>query len=166
MSAVKPRPHEVDADSMDALDTQRRDEILDTASGVFASSGLRTTLQEIAEASGIQPGSLYHHFESKEAIVVELVKRYHADLDRQAEIALKMLRESAPEDLPGRITAFSTSIAQCASRHQRGGAILVLRPSGERRPRTGPTGGPGTHGDRGGDAQDSRGRARLWIPSR
>ena len=117
MSAVKPRPHEVDADSMDALDTQRRDEILDTASGVFASSGLRTTLQEIAEASGIQPGSLYHHFESKEAIVVELVKRYHADLDRQAEIALKMLRESAPEDLPGRITAFSTSIAQCASRH-------------------------------------------------
>ncbi len=96
MSAAKPRPHAVDADSMDALDTQRRDEILDTASGVFASSGLRTTLQEIAEASGIQPGSLYHHFESKEAIVVELVKRYHADLDRQAEIALK----DAPRECP------------------------------------------------------------------
>ena len=101
----------VDPAPRDALDTQRRDEILDTASSVFASSGLRTTLQEIAEASGIQPGSLYHHFESKEGIVVELVKRYHADLDRQAEIALKELRESASGDTPHRIIAFSTAIA-------------------------------------------------------
>jgi AcrR family transcriptional regulator len=101
----------------DALDTQRRDEILDTASRVFASSGLRATLQEIAEASGIQPGSLYHHFDSKEAIVVELVKRYHADLDRLAEIALKELRECGPADIPDRIMAFSAGIAQCAARH-------------------------------------------------
>ena len=28
------------------------------------------------------PGSLYHHFESKEAILVELIRRYHDDLDR------------------------------------------------------------------------------------
>ena len=117
MSAARHAPFAEDPDSKSALDSQRRDEILDTASGVFASSGLRTTLQEIAEASGIQPGSLYHHFESKEAIIVELVKRYHADLDRQAEIALKELRESAPGDLPDRITAFSTAIAQCAVRH-------------------------------------------------
>ena len=117
MTAAKRAPFSEDPDSTGALDTQRRDEILDTASGVFASSGLRTTLQEIAEASGIQPGSLYHHFESKEAIIVELVKRYHADLDRQAEIALKELRESAPGDLPNRIKAFSTAIAQCAVRH-------------------------------------------------
>ena len=82
---------------IDSLDTQRRDEILDAASVVFGSSGLRATLEEIAEASGIQPGSLYHHFDSKEAIVVELVKRYHADLDRLAEIAVKELRECPPE---------------------------------------------------------------------
>ena len=166
MSAAKRGPDAVGSDSMDALDTQRRDEILDTASGVFASSGLRTTLQEIAEASGIQPGSLYHHFESKEAIIVELVRRYHADLDRQAEIALKELRESAPGDLPDRITVFSTGIAQCAARHQRGGQILLLRPSGQRRSRTGPAGSPCTHGDREGDAQDPRGGARRRLPSR
>ena len=142
---------------MDALDTQRRDEILDTASSVFASSGLRTTLQEIAEASGIQPGSLYHHFESKEAIVVELVKRYHADLDRQAEVALKELRESAPGELADRITAFSTAIAQCADAPQRGRAILVLRPSGERRPRVGPSWWPGPQ---------RRPRRRCSRPSR
>ena len=103
--------------TVSALDAQRRDEILDVASLVFASSGLRTTLQEIAEASGIQPGSLYHHFDSKEAIVVELVKRYHADLDRIAEVALKELRESSPSDMPHRISAFSSAIAQCAARH-------------------------------------------------
>ena len=63
----------------------RRTEILDTAAALFASSGLRTSLKEIADACGILPGSLYHHFESKEAIIVELVERYRADLDAIAE---------------------------------------------------------------------------------
>jgi len=79
--------------SVDAIpmDGGRRDEILDTASQLFASSGLRTSLLEIADACGIQPGSLYHHFDSKEAIVVELVQRYHGELDRIAETALEEL---------------------------------------------------------------------------
>ena len=63
----------------------RRTEILDTAAALFASSGLRTSLKEIADACGILPGSLYHHFESKEAIIVELVERYHDDLDAIAD---------------------------------------------------------------------------------
>jgi len=68
-------------------DGTRRTEILQTAASLIASSGLRTSLQEIADAAGILPGSLYHHFESKEAILVELVRRYYADLDRIGEIA-------------------------------------------------------------------------------
>src|SRR6266852_3643628 len=71
-----------------SADGRRRNEILVTASQVFASSGLRTSLQDIADACGIQPGSLYHHFESKEAIVLELLQRYHAELDRVADVAL------------------------------------------------------------------------------
>jgi AcrR family transcriptional regulator len=100
-----------------SLDGQRRDEILDAASDVFGSSGLRATLEEIARASGIQPGSLYHHFDSKEAIVVELVKRYHADLDRLAEVAVKELRESPPDAVPERIMTYCAAIARCAARH-------------------------------------------------
>jgi AcrR family transcriptional regulator len=100
-----------------SLDRGRRDEILDTASQLFASSGLRTSLQEIADACGIQPGSLYHHFESKEAIVVELVRRYHAELDQLAEIALKELKGSDPRLAPERIAGLATAIAQCAVRH-------------------------------------------------
>jgi AcrR family transcriptional regulator len=100
-----------------SADGRRREEILDTASRLFASSGLRTSLQEIADACGIKPGSLYHHFESKEAIVVELVKRYQADLDRVAEIALKELRAADPGLLRERIVGLGTAIAECAVRH-------------------------------------------------
>ena len=57
-------------------DGTRRTEILQTAASLIATSGLRTSLQEIADAAGILPGSLYHHFESKEAILVELLRRY------------------------------------------------------------------------------------------
>jgi AcrR family transcriptional regulator len=107
------------ARSVDAIppDETRRDEILETASQLFASSGLRTSLHEIADASGILPGSLYHHFESKEAIVVELVGRYQAELDRIAEIAVKELRASDQGFLPDRIVALGTAVAQCAVRH-------------------------------------------------
>ena len=52
-------------------DGTRRTEILQTAALLIATSGLRTSLQEIADAAGILPGSLYHHFESKEALLVE-----------------------------------------------------------------------------------------------
>ena len=80
--ATTSRPGEGDQSSAD--DSTRRTEILRTAELLIASSGLRTSLQEIADAAGILPGSLYHHFESKEALLVELVLRYHADLDRIA----------------------------------------------------------------------------------
>src|SRR5246127_5098173 len=79
-------------------DGKRRTEVLETAASLIGSSGLRTSLQEIADAAGILPGSLYHHFESKEAILVELIRRYHADLDRVGRIALERLDE--PDSRP------------------------------------------------------------------
>ena len=78
-------------------DGTRRTEILEAAASLIASSGLRTSLQEIADAAGILPGSLYHHFESKEAILIELIRRYHADLDRIGEIAQQRLRRTGLE---------------------------------------------------------------------
>jgi AcrR family transcriptional regulator len=96
----------------------RRSEILDTAARLFGSSGFRTSLQEIAEACGIQAGSLYHHFDSKEAIVVDLVKRYQVELDGLARIALDDLARGESKPILDRVVLLAEAIASCASRHR------------------------------------------------
>jgi len=101
----------------------RREEILQTAAQLFASSGFRTSLADISEACGILPGSLYHHFDSKEAIVVELVHRYHEDLDRVAKEALDTLHEPVPRTIEARILDFGRAIATCGVEHR---AALLL----------------------------------------
>jgi AcrR family transcriptional regulator len=99
-------------------DATRRTEILQTANSVIAASGLRTSLQQIADAAGILAGSLYHHFDSKEAILVELIRRYHADLDRIGEAALKRLDEPDPRPVSEQITELGCAIARCAVEHR------------------------------------------------
>jgi AcrR family transcriptional regulator len=99
-------------------DGARRTEILQSAASLIASSGLRTSLQEIADAAGILAGSLYHHFESKEAILIELIRRYHADLDRIGEIAQQRLDEPHPRPVSERIVELGSAIAQCAVQHR------------------------------------------------
>jgi AcrR family transcriptional regulator len=99
-------------------DGTRRAEILATAASLIATSGLRTSMHDIAEAAGIQTGSLYHHFESKEALLVELLRRYHEDLDRVADHALHTLDD--PSSRPGfaQIAALGNAVAQCAVTHR------------------------------------------------
>lgn len=59
----------------------RRARILSSAAALFARKGVSaTTVREIADEVGILSGSLYHHFESKEAIVDEVVSSYLEDL--------------------------------------------------------------------------------------
>src|SRR5215471_11095231 len=99
-------------------DGARREEILETAASLFASSGLRTSLREIADACGILPGSLYHHFDSKDAIIVELVQRYRDDLDRVAKEALDPAGAPDERSIEDRVIAFGQAIADCAIRHR------------------------------------------------
>ena len=99
-------------------DGTRRTEVLETAASLIRSSGLRTSLQEIADAAGILPGSLYHHFESKEAILVELIRRYHADLDRVGRIALEQLDEPDSRPASEKIVELGSAIARCAVKHR------------------------------------------------
>lgn len=96
----------------------RRAEILATAASLIASSGLRTSLQEIADAAGILPGSLYHHFESKEAILIELIRRYQADLDRIGHAAQARLDEPDSRPADEQIGDLGAAIANCAVRHR------------------------------------------------
>ena len=99
-------------------ESTRRSEILRTAASLIATSGLRTSLQEIADAAGILPGSLYHHFESKEALLVELLRRYHDDLNHVAASAQDRLDEPDPRTAFDRIADLGTAIALCAVDHR------------------------------------------------
>src|SRR6201998_296143 len=101
----------------------RRTETPQTAASLIASSGLRPSLQEIADAAGILPGSLYHHFESKEPILIELIQRYQDDLNRIGQTALARLDE--PDSRPPwqQITDLGKAIASCAVQH---GAALQM----------------------------------------
>lgn len=101
-----------------SVDATRRTEILQTANSVIAASGLRTSLQQIADAAGILAGSLYHHFESKEAILVELIRRYHAELDRIGDAALARLDEPDPRPISDQIIELGRAIARCAVEHR------------------------------------------------
>ena len=133
-------------------DGTRRTEILQTAASLIASSGLRTSLQDIADAAGILPGSLYHHFESKEAILVELLHRYHADLDR---IAARAQEQARRPGIPVRIRPDRRTQrgdrTVCGDAWRRA-ADDLLRGHGSN---------PGTH--RPGPSSDRRRSWRRWL---
>ncbi|MEU6712687.1 TetR/AcrR family transcriptional regulator [Nonomuraea sp. NPDC046802] len=74
--------------------SERRDHLVKLAAELFARKGFQaTTVREIADEAGILSGSLYHHFDSKETIVDEvlstflddLIARYRAALDTSAD---------------------------------------------------------------------------------
>ena len=59
----------------------RRDELLRIAARLFAERGFRnTTVRDIADAAGILSGSLYHHFDSKESMVDEILQTFQSEL--------------------------------------------------------------------------------------
>jgi TetR/AcrR family transcriptional regulator, cholesterol catabolism regulator len=59
----------------------RRAELLDLAARMFAEHGYgQTTVRDIADAAGILSGSLYHHFDSKESMVDEILRSFLDDL--------------------------------------------------------------------------------------
>lgn len=61
--------------------TDRRAELLRIAADLFADLGVKqTTVRDIAEAADILSGSLYHHFDSKESMVDEILTRFLDEL--------------------------------------------------------------------------------------
>lgn len=59
----------------------RRRELLDLAAKLFAERGFRsTTVRDIADEAGILSGSLYHHFDSKESMVDEILTDFLDEL--------------------------------------------------------------------------------------
>jgi len=102
------------------LETRRRGEILAAAAALFAREGYRgTSMREVAAAAGIQAGSLYHHFPSKEAIAVELVEEYHADLNRVVQGFQRVAGGPGKEaGSVAALRAFARDVAQVSGRNR------------------------------------------------
>jgi len=70
--------------------SERRDHLVKLAAELFARKGFQaTTVREIAEEAGILSGSLYHHFDSKETIVDEVLSTFLDDLIARYRAALE-----------------------------------------------------------------------------
>ncbi|MFC0527714.1 TetR/AcrR family transcriptional regulator [Phytohabitans kaempferiae] len=97
----------------EALD--RRQQIIDSAAASFASRGVAaTTVRQIADEVGILSGSLYHHFESKEAIVEAIISPYLDELRVRYREAL-----SGAGDPPTRLrNLVAASLATAATHPQ------------------------------------------------
>ncbi|WP_139984118.1 TetR/AcrR family transcriptional regulator [Nocardioides litoris] len=68
----------------------RREELLAIAARLFAEQGFRgTTVRHIADAAGILSGSLYHHFDSKESMVDEVLRTFQDELFGQYDEILR-----------------------------------------------------------------------------
>ena len=63
------------ANERSATVSTRRDEILAVAARVFAEKGImNATVRDIGQEAGILSGSLYHHFESKDQMIEEVLR--------------------------------------------------------------------------------------------
>ncbi|MEO8800507.1 MAG: helix-turn-helix domain-containing protein, partial [Polyangiaceae bacterium] len=63
--------------------------ILQAAARVFVRDGFDATTNGIAQAAGVSVGSLYQYFPSKDAIAVELLRRYRETLIQQISKGLE-----------------------------------------------------------------------------
>jgi AcrR family transcriptional regulator len=72
------------------LPSERREHLVKLAAELFAEKGYQaTTVRNIADEAGILSGSLYHHFDSKESIVDEILASFFDELTAANQAALE-----------------------------------------------------------------------------
>lgn len=110
----------------DPAKSARRTELLGLAANLFAERGLRaTTVRDIADAAGILSGSLYHHFDSKEAMVDEILRGFLDDL-------FGRYREIVTGGLPARDTLEALVIASYESFDHFHAAVAIYQAEAKR----------------------------------
>ncbi len=107
--------------------------ILEAAEAVFAQDGLRgARMERIASRAGVAVGTLYNHFQDKDALLRSLVRsRREALLDR-VDAATS---ETRGEPVEARLSAFLAAVADHARAHGPFLSVLVQAGEGPARPR-------------------------------
>ncbi len=95
---------------------ETRAQILQAAALCFAEQGYDATgVAEICRRAGVSKGALYHHFPTKQAIFLEILNDWLAQLDAQIE-AVCTAADSAPEALLGMVTLLETVFSIASGR--------------------------------------------------
>jgi len=77
--------------------SQKRRQILTTAAQVFAETGFdRTSMNQLSKACHISKANIYHYYDSKDAILYDLLETYLRGL--QGRLALVDGKDLSPED--------------------------------------------------------------------
>ena len=64
-----------------AKNTDKRQRILDTSLELIMKQGIQaTSMSKVSKESGVAVGTIYHHFESKEAIITELYRHFKLEM--------------------------------------------------------------------------------------
>lgn len=114
----------------------RREELLEIAAELFAARGFaNVTVDDLGAAAGVSGPALYHHFDSKEAMLVEML----VDISHHLFEAGSSLRDAAPaerllDDLIEMHVDFSVDHRALISVHFRD--LLQASPDDQRRVRT------------------------------
>jgi len=75
----------------------RPDEILDAALAVFSEKGFAAArVEDVATRAGLSKGAVYLYFDSKEALIAALVKRFATDVVAQAAERFTALAQTDP----------------------------------------------------------------------
>jgi AcrR family transcriptional regulator len=99
-----------------------RDDILEAAARIFSEKGFHAaSMQDIADAVNLQKASLYHHFSSKQEILLAL-------LDAALDILIENLEEVVSQPLPPdeKLRQAMISYLQTVADHQSFSAVLLL----------------------------------------
>jgi AcrR family transcriptional regulator len=101
--------------NVEVLPTSKR--LLVSAASLFSEKGFAgTTTRELSDAIGVQKSSLYHHIDSKEALLFDLCKSTLADVSTVIRKALG-LGGDAGEKLRRVLTDYTTLILTDRDRH-------------------------------------------------
>ncbi len=104
---------------------ETRSHILDIAGELFAQHGYdATSVADICEGAGVTKGAFYHHFESKQAVFLELRDRWLKPLDVQLALT-RAEGETVPEALQ-RVGALVQAIFAEGDNEQRRQIFLEL----------------------------------------
>ena len=100
-----------------------RERVLNKATDVFLKRGFQgTTIKDITQATGLQPGSIYSAFENKTGLYTEVIQHY---TDKQVSI-LENVCEKTDTHI-GAIRAFFDSMGKSISSNSGDGHCLLVR---------------------------------------